>query len=421
MTPFDKGRLTAGVATIAVLVCLAASAGAADKTGCANPSWAQGRMPGFEITSCSHRDWARVSVSVRGADEKLLEGEVDRVEFTLVDPSKDPTNAVAWKHFVTEGQKFGATLASEPTGGWSASLTRKTPQGEFWYTYTHSSGNDESTGSFTLTTVRVAPLKQEVVVRATEENVDVPPGGECRNPSWLVKQFPSFKLDACETEDYGSVTIDLDSGPKTIAGRVGHVVFRLTDPMKDPPPYAVWKNYVDALRGIGATLVTRQDDANQALLTRKTAQGEAWYFYQHASGNEESTTEYELTDVRVGAPPPNKCTLEVHGVNFDFDQATLRPDSEPVLNQVLALFQHDPSYAAEVGGHTDNVGDKAHNRTLSSARAAAVKAWLTSHGVAASRLSTAGYGDDKPLAPNTTDANRARNRRVELTRANCKG
>jgi outer membrane protein OmpA-like peptidoglycan-associated protein len=395
-------RVCAAVAVILGVMSTAARAG--DQPGCANPAWAQARMPGFEITSCSHRDWARVTFDLPSG-QKAVEGEVSEVDFTLVDTSKDPANEVARRHFATEGQKSGATLVSDPSAGWSAILTRKTPQGEFWYSYAHGSGNEESTGSFTLTTVRVAPLEQQVVVRAADDVAEAPAGAgsECRAPAWLVKQFAAFVLDGCETEDFGSVTVDLPSGPRTVAGRVEHVNFRLTDPKKDPPPLAVWKNYVDALRGIGARLVTREDDLNQALLMRKTAQGEVWYLYQHGSGNEESTTSYELTAVRVGAPPPTKCTLQVYGINFDTDRATLRPDAEPVLTQVLAMFKADPSYAAEIGGHTDDVGGKAANLTLSAARAESVKAWLTSHGVAASRLTTAGYGDEKPLVPTTND------------------
>jgi hypothetical protein len=200
-------------------------------------------MPGFEITSCSHKDWARLSFDLPNGP-KLVEGDVSEVEFTLVDQAKDPANELARRHFAAEGQKSGATLVSDPAGGWSAILTRKTPQGEFWYSYTHGSGNEDSTGSFTLTTVRVARLEQQVVVRAADDAADAPAGAgaDCRSPAWLVKQFAAFALDGCETEDFGSVTIDLESGPRTVAGRVEHVSFRLTDPKKDPPPLAVWKN-----------------------------------------------------------------------------------------------------------------------------------------------------------------------------------
>ena len=113
------------------------------------------------------------------------------------------------------------------------------------------------------------------------------------------------------------------------------------------------------------------------------------------------------------------CKVAVYGVNFDFNKATLRPDAEPVLQQVLALFTDDPKLSLEIGGHTDNVGTPAYNQKLSEARAAAVKAWLVAHGVAASRLTSHGYGETEPLVPNDSDANRAKNRRVELKKPGC--
>jgi outer membrane protein OmpA-like peptidoglycan-associated protein len=122
-----------------------------------------------------------------------------------------------------------------------------------------------------------------------------------------------------------------------------------------------------------------------------------------------------------GAPVQKACTLEIHGINFDFDQSYIRKDSEPVLKQVLALFTNDPHYSAEISGHTDSAGTGPYNMKLSERRAQAVKAWLVAHGVAASRIITAGYGDTRPLVPNTTDENRARNRRVELKQARCNG
>jgi len=124
--------------------------------------------------------------------------------------------------------------------------------------------------------------------------------------------------------------------------------------------------------------------------------------------------------LRVGGPPPTTCAIEVYGVNFDFDKAVLRPDSEPMLKQVLALFTRAPGFSAEVGEHTDNIGTPEYNAKLSDARAAAVKSWLVGHGVAAARVTSRGYGDTRPLVPNTTDENRFKNRRVELRTANCR-
>jgi outer membrane protein OmpA-like peptidoglycan-associated protein len=124
-------------------------------------------------------------------------------------------------------------------------------------------------------------------------------------------------------------------------------------------------------------------------------------------------------ELKPGGPPPKECTIEVYGVNFDFNKSVLRPDSEPVLRTVLQLFTAAPSFRAEVGGHTDDVGTPDYNMKLSAARAAAVKAWLVAHSVAADRVTSRGYGDTRPLVPNDTDANRFKNRRVELRRMNC--
>jgi outer membrane protein OmpA-like peptidoglycan-associated protein len=90
-----------------------------------------------------------------------------------------------------------------------------------------------------------------------------------------------------------------------------------------------------------------------------------------------------------------------------------------MLRQILALFTSTPAFSAEVSGHTDNIGAPAYNLKLSDARAAAVKTWLVQQGVAPARITSRGYGDTRPLAPNTTDENRFKNRRVELRRANC--
>ncbi len=113
------------------------------------------------------------------------------------------------------------------------------------------------------------------------------------------------------------------------------------------------------------------------------------------------------------------CKVSLYGVEFDFNKATLRPDSDPVLQQVLAVFKQDPAFKAEVGGHTDNVGTAAYNLKLSQDRADAVRAWLVAHGVAPARVTSHGYGDTAPVAPNTSAPGRAKNRRVELTRPAC--
>lgn len=103
-------------------------------------------------------------------------------------------------------------------------------------------------------------------------------------------------------------------------------------------------------------------------------------------------------------------------VHFAVDKADILPDSQPQIAQVLALLKSDPGLKLAIEGHTDDSGTPAHNRSLSEARARSVQAALTSQGIAASRLSAAGFGQDRPVAANDSDAGRAKNRRVELVK-----
>jgi outer membrane protein OmpA-like peptidoglycan-associated protein len=106
----------------------------------------------------------------------------------------------------------------------------------------------------------------------------------------------------------------------------------------------------------------------------------------------------------------------VYGIYFDFNSATIKPQSEPVLREIVSVMKSQPSWLLKVEGHTDDVGGDAKNLDLSSRRAAAVRAALVARGIPEGRLTTGGYGASQPRETNTTLAGRARNRRVELSR-----
>ena len=108
--------------------------------------------------------------------------------------------------------------------------------------------------------------------------------------------------------------------------------------------------------------------------------------------------------------------VAVYGINFDTGKATLRPESNKVLEEVRKLALAHPEMKLRIEGHTDNVGNAGTNRKLSEERANAVRSWLTQNGVKAAQLSTAGLGDSKPVADNGSEEGRAKNRRVELVR-----
>jgi len=108
--------------------------------------------------------------------------------------------------------------------------------------------------------------------------------------------------------------------------------------------------------------------------------------------------------------------IVTHGITFDVNKATIKPESMGTLNAIVKLMNDKQDLKFEVGGHTDSDGEDAYNMKLSQQRADAVKTQLTKMGVDASRLTAKGYGESKPLNDNSTPENKANNRRVEFVK-----
>lgn len=114
------------------------------------------------------------------------------------------------------------------------------------------------------------------------------------------------------------------------------------------------------------------------------------------------------------APVPTKKKLVLRGVNFDFDKATIRPDSIVILREAAESLRENPDVSVLVVGHTDALGSEAYNQRLSISRAVATRDQLIKLGVAGGRMTVQGRGESEPIASNDTEAGRAENRRVEL-------
>ena len=95
---------------------------------------------------------------------------------------------------------------------------------------------------------------------------------------------------------------------------------------------------------------------------------------------------------------PVQVSIDLKGVNFDFDKSTLRPDAIAILNEAVEILKRYPELRVEVAGHTDQCGSDSYNQGLSERRAKAVYDYLTSNGVDAGRLAgPTGYGESRPL------------------------
>ena len=106
--------------------------------------------------------------------------------------------------------------------------------------------------------------------------------------------------------------------------------------------------------------------------------------------------------------------LTLDGVQFEFDSSKLTSDAKVVLQEVIEAMKKHPNVRLEIQGHTDNVGDPSYNITLSQERAQAVKDHMVENGISATRLTTNGFGENKPIASNATAEGRALNRRIEF-------
>ncbi len=121
------------------------------------------------------------------------------------------------------------------------------------------------------------------------------------------------------------------------------------------------------------------------------------------------------TGVDVVQTADNQLKLNIPSdISFDTGRADIKPNLRPILDQFANGLRDQPNTDVRIIGHTDSTGSDAINDPLSRQRAASARDYLVSRGVSASRIVTDGRGAREPIADNTTDAGRARNRRVEI-------
>lgn len=157
---------------------------------------------------------------------------------------------------------------------------------------------------------------------------------------------------------------------------------------------------------------------NQRVANIPNAKAPKWFKIR---GNNENQRLFFIKNVRIakGAVPlydrmASEGKIVTYGITFDVGKATIKPESMGEINRIANLMKEDPSLKFEVQGHTDNTGNVASNQTLSEARAKAIVDKLVEMGISADRLTSVGKGQTSPIADNSTDEGKAKNRRVEF-------
>jgi OOP family OmpA-OmpF porin len=237
----------------------------------------------------------------------------------------------------------------------------------------------------------------------------------------FVTRLAGFYIQDC-TDQKSAYTFAAGTPKETrVEGRIVDTFYRSDEDKEQPSPMAVRRNYENVLKQGGWTVVYA--DADTLTETQLKNGEKRWIQLLNNAGNF-----YELVAAQKGTPEQTVTTadgmlgaLNQDGhvalqINFDTGKATIRPDSQPMVAQIYALLQGNPTLSLVVEAYTDNVGDPKSNKNLCEARAKAVVAALSKKGIAGSRLTATGFGQDRPGADNNTEEGRAKNRRVELVK-----
>lgn len=245
-----------------------------------------------------------------------------------------------------------------------------------------------------------------------------------RMPNYYLSEASSFKESQFDSYKF-SVKKGTTRGEERVEGRKVVYCYYFDKTAGLPPsPLQIARNYSNATLKLGGQVLYAQEGGYFTTTLRIAKNGqETWAEVQSGGGSAYYLTMVERQamqqEVAANAEAMKSGLaenghVEVAGIFFDFNKSEVKPESQPALAEVVKLLQGAPALKVWVVGHTDNVGSAEFNVTLASARAAAVAKALVQAGIDARRLTPHGDGPYAPVAANTTDEGRARNRRVEL-------
>jgi len=253
------------------------------------------------------------------------------------------------------------------------------------------------------------------LVRAQETDAE-----NCKDHP-LFSRMKNFYITECRVA-FDAVEFNIkDNEFKTVEGQMTKVNYRLQENVPQPSILQIRRNYGNAAKAIGATILW---DAESYLSGKLTKNGKEIWFKVEVYNDGYS---FVLTVLEVGEMVQEVAAdamfeaLSKDGfmalyINFDTGKAEIKPESQGTVAQIVALLNGHEDLKLSIEGHTDNVGTPAANKTLSEQRAKAVMAAVIKGGVAASRLSAIGWGQEKPVADNRSEDGRAKNRRVEIVK-----
>jgi outer membrane protein OmpA-like peptidoglycan-associated protein len=242
----------------------------------------------------------------------------------------------------------------------------------------------------------------------------------------LLNRLPGFTIESC-ARNYNQLEFYDSTGEGVqLEGNLVVIKYNNIGSPNDPPSmFQIVRNYENAIKKIGGTKIFA-DNATGCFSVKKNS---IEYKIKVCSYGDYSDHDkvYEL-DVLEMTPMKqevvaNDILLALNSdghialdILFDTGESTIKDESQPTIDEIYKTLNDNADLKVSIEGHTDNVGDPAANKKLSADRANAVMNTLIAKGIDKSRLSSVGWGQEKPVGDNGTDEGRAKNRRVEIVK-----
>lgn len=246
----------------------------------------------------------------------------------------------------------------------------------------------------------------------------------------LFPRMPDYSLTSDRESDFAAMKFYFDNEYHQIEGKKFHLEYRHENyedkSFAFPSRLQILRNYSNAIQSAGGRVLFERVNATHGYYTFSTAENkEVWIkispsYYgnrykleiiERDAMRQDLVMDAEVIKTRIDIYGK----IAIQGIFFDVAKATIRPESEPALQEIAKYLTENPSVSCWVVGHTDADGSFEVNSKLSLDRATAIKTALeTKHGVAANRLFAEGVGPLAPVASNTTEEGKQKNRRVEL-------
>jgi OmpA-OmpF porin, OOP family len=254
---------------------------------------------------------------------------------------------------------------------------------------------------------------------------------EYKDTPWF-SGMPNFYIYAAEDVEFGSYNFFNGKNCTTVEGKKLKRTYSLKEDAQKSSVIQIMRNYSNAIKSMGGTVIYEgmpqnaecaENNGINMVVGKAVKDGnELWVEAVTLGGDDFYLTIVLKELMKQDVTASNMFeALNRDGhialyINFDTGKSVVKPESQPIIEQIVQMLKSNPDLKIGVEGHTDNVGTPASNKTLSEARAKSVVSSIVAQGITAERLSPAGYGQDKPIGDNNTEEGRAKNRRVELVK-----